>query len=876
MTGVSFIRRIFRVPVVGTRSIRVPDFRNEMGARVERVAANRRALAHFTSSIAFVFGVSFLIQPIAASSPVRRGSSKTIASVLREPLPPEELSLAQNTQEFVITGPTFTYRVGKKTGTINEVRVMREGREVIAPNGPADIQLDHYRLAAPQNSCTTTVLSRGGDKIVLQARGTMRDTTGRGPEVGFTVIHTFFNDGVAVSAVKLVPRADLLVERAIAFRFSAQGQFASYLHKRRDEHGAHAARGKLPAPGKSVQLTTLTSCLGVFSPTAALAVFTDSGATHLSRTNLETAIVEVAGQNGEHARVSLAQYIVHVAPGDPPYMLQAGEEFSFRVGISVAPNRLPHPRTHDLRMFTWIGDAKFPYPTDEEIAQVARWGFTLFQMHRVGTPGEPRPPAGELDRVIRKVHEAGMLFLWEENADLMYDSAPGVQKMKAQGKWPLWQGFNYGGRYKARMDPYCDLIATCLASPNGLAAYRLANLERMLNRFAVDGIFLDDNLAYGNCTLWKEHNHPRKTYDCLIELHEMNWHRRQLMRRRVPHVVLVSHGTTAFVLPVICDFDAHIYGEGYSFGSVENYRDNFVAPVRSLHTQGMIWPGDDESVRCAAALACNYDLLTGGGQYTQIDWRLFPGKFSYAAGVTALERLYTGTYNLAQFYFGLYESKPFYFSDSANLFKTTEHLTYASIYHNQVWNDWLIPVANMDAKEQKTSLTFRSPRMLGISPENDFLLFDVHDRTVKSFGGESLARAFSNISVPGQNLRLFYLRKLPADAPFHIWGGKRISERWNARRLKLTLEIHGPAGLRDTIFIAAAKRGIQKVVVAGQPVDFFFDPIQGVAHGPVTFASGPLKVEVLCSSDAANKLSEQQVIPDPLVRQGAFSPDARP
>ena len=122
------------------------------------------------------------------------------------------------------------------------------------------------------------------------------------------------------------------------------------------------------------------------------------------------------------------------------------------MGISVAPNRLPHPGTHDLRMFVWIGDPTYPYPTDDEIATIAKMGFTLFQMHRVGTPGEPRPPAGELDRVIKVVHQSGMLFLWTENADLMYARRTGVRDMKAKGKWSLWQGFNYGGRYLAPQD----------------------------------------------------------------------------------------------------------------------------------------------------------------------------------------------------------------------------------------------------------------------------------------------------------------------------------------------------------------------------------------------------------------------------------------
>ena len=799
-------------------------------------------------------------------------TSKAIASVLREPLPAEELSLSQSAAEFVISGPTFTYHVEKTTGAIKALRVVREGQEVIVVSGGADILIDHYQLTSTLNSCKLAVITDGKDKIVMQAKGILYDPEKRGPEVDYSVLHTFFNDGVVVSAVKLVPHADLQVENAIVYRLPAQGQFSSYIHKRRDENGLDAVRGKLPESGRAVQLATLTSCLGVFSPTAALSIFTDGGAIHLSQANMETATVEVTGKkNANLTQVSLSQYIVHIAPGDQPYLLKAGEEFVFRVGISIAPNRLPHPRSHDLRMFTWIGDAKYPYPTDKEVTQVAQWGFTLFQMHRVGNPGEPRPPAGELERVISKVHELGMLFIWEENADIIYSKAPGVLSMKAKGEWPLWQGFCYGGHYAAgKLDPYCDQDATCLASPNGLAEYRLTNISRMFDRFAVDGIYLDDNLAYANCTLWKEHGHPREVYDCLIELHEMNWGRRVLMRSRCPHMVLVSHNTTAFILPVICDFDAHIYGEGYSFKSLEDYWDNYIAPVRSLHSQGMIWPGSKDLKRVSTEIAFNYDLLTGGGQYSQIDWRLFPKKFVYAAGVTGLEPLYSSTYNLAQHYFGLYESKPFYFADSAGLFITTTHLTYASVYHNQVWNDWLVVVANMSPKTEKTSLDFRLPQTLGILSEKDYLLFDFHQRITKTFQGEAINQAFTELSVPGQNLQLYYLREHPLNSACHLWGGKRISEVWDAQRRELTFEIQGPAGLQDTVFVGGAQQGFGKIIVSGKRAAFFFDPAQGLAYGMVTFAAKPLKITVFCSPNRVNELPERPVIDSPLARQSGL------
>ena len=388
--------------------------------------------------------------------------SKTIGEVLRQPLPPEELSLTSKGGEWIITGPTFVYRVQKTTGAISALRVMGEGQEVIGTSSPADIQIDDYGLASKLTSGKVTVLTEGRDKMVLRGQGVLGGPAKGGPEVDYTLLHTFFNDGVVVSSVKLTPRKDLPVQKALRYQLQAQGQFSHYLHKRRDEHGEGAVRGSLPDAGKAVRLSTLTSCLQVFSPSATLALFTDCGATHLSRENLDTAVVEVISKENQRAQLSLCQYLLHVGPEDKPYVLKAGEDFSFRVGISVAPNRLAAARMHDLRMYAWIGDEKYPYATDQEIEQVAKAGYTLFQMHRLGTPGEPRPPAGELERVIKKVHELGMLFLWTENADLMYASAPGVQELQAKGQWPQWQGpWPGGGRYQATMDPYCDLVATC-------------------------------------------------------------------------------------------------------------------------------------------------------------------------------------------------------------------------------------------------------------------------------------------------------------------------------------------------------------------------------------------------------------------------------
>lgn len=506
----------------------------------------------------------------------------------------------------------------------------------------------------------------------------------------------------------------------------------------------------------------------------------------------------------------------------------------------------------DLRMFAWIGDTKYPYPTDEEIGEIARAGYTVIQMHRLGTPGEPRPPAGELERVIKTVHRHGMLFLWTENADLMYNSAPGVQEMKSRGNFNLWQGFNYGGRYTASMDPYCDLIATCLASPNGLAEYRLATYENMFQRFEVDGIYLDDNLAYENCTLWNEHKHPQRVYDCLIELHEMNWRRREYLRQQCPHAVIVSHNTKALVLPVICDFDAVLYGEGYSFDSLTNYW-NYYRMADAIPAQGMIWPGGEDPVRCPAALAYNYELLTGGGQYCQIDWRWFTNKFSYGKGVMAEEATLSRFYNLAQQYFGFYESKPLCFADSKGLLSTTTPLTHATLYHNTVWDEQLVVVANMSREHRKTSLQLGDLRALGISADADYALLNIGDNLAKALKGGKLNAAFSEIDIPAERLQLFLIKPIDAAAPYHLWGGKRLSSVWQPQERTLKLKLHGPDGLEETVLFGCSAGAVEEVTVNGMRKPFAFDPTQGLIHGAVKFGPEPLEIEVRASSDG-NKL----------------------
>lgn len=799
----------------------------------------------------------FRAAPVAGAGP--EPSSTTITAVLREPLPPETLSHSVDGGTIIIRGPTFEYAVDRTLGTLVGLQVEREGKPVARLVEPARLIVGQYSLASKGNTGETRMAAQGTEKIVLETKGSLQSSSPGDGDLPYTLVSSFFNDGVVVCELTVVPQKDLIV-KDIRHEVVADGAFAQYLHKTRDSHGVAAPWGALPEPGEAVRFSSLTSCLQVFSSKAALAIFTDRGGT-CAGAGRETAAVEVTARDADSTCVSLVQHIVSASPLEDGLVLKANSPFTFRVGLGLAPNRPAHRRSHDLRMFAWIGDDKHPYPTDEEILDAVQLGHTLFQMHRLGTPGEPRPPAGELDRVIRTVHEAGMLFIWTQNADLMYAHAPGVRELQAEGKWHLWQGFNYGGRYTDTVDRYCDLMATCLASPNGLADYRLACDARMMDRYPVDGMYIDDNLAYANCPLWEEHNHPEEVYDCLIELHEMNWRRRQLLRARCPHAVLIDHCTTALVLPVICDFDVHLYGEGYGFAPLENHWAQF-SLIKALDAQGCHWAGGKESERCVTELAYNYDLLTGGGQYCYSDWRLYPRKFPYASGVTKEEPLLVKAYTLAQAYFGIYESTPHYFAESADLFAASAPLTYATIYCNDVWKDCLVVLANMGDEARETSLQVRSLDQLGIRPDGQYVLWEVNDRTGRFIEGrELLTHGTGLVAVPGRSMKLFYLRESPKDLPWHLWGGKRISEHWDDRSGMLTVELHGPLGLEETILIGGSTDRIDEVRVNGKQMQFYLDSSQRVAHGKVTFEADPLRVEVKCAAAQAARLPEKPVAP---------------
>ncbi len=83
-----------------------------------------------------VLGTAYMFGMAAAGGPV----SKTVTEVLREPLPPEDLSCMANDTTITIQGPTFRYVVDRATGAAEAIEA--EGVPYRSILGLADLGLD--------------------------------------------------------------------------------------------------------------------------------------------------------------------------------------------------------------------------------------------------------------------------------------------------------------------------------------------------------------------------------------------------------------------------------------------------------------------------------------------------------------------------------------------------------------------------------------------------------------------------------------------------------------------------------------------------------------------------------------------------------------
>ena len=85
-----------------------------------------------------------------------------------------------------------------------------------------------------------------------------------------------------------------------------------------------------------------------------------------------------------------------------------------------------------------------------------------------------------------------------------------------------------------------------------------ANGKRRTAPLSKDGSGIRVESATYTVQFMDEHGHPQRVYDCLIELHDMNWRRRQVLREKCPHAVLIDHSSHGFILPAISAFGIRV------------------------------------------------------------------------------------------------------------------------------------------------------------------------------------------------------------------------------------------------------------------------------------------------------------------------------
>jgi hypothetical protein len=138
--------------------------------------------------------------PSAISAEPAAPRSEPVADVLRQPLPAENLTLVEQPEAFVVTGPTFVYKVDRGTGLIAALDVRRDGKTVLATAAPQSLRFDDYVLSRDGAKAETTVASANAGKVVFNTTGELKGS----PPLPFALETTFFSDGVVVTRVTII------------------------------------------------------------------------------------------------------------------------------------------------------------------------------------------------------------------------------------------------------------------------------------------------------------------------------------------------------------------------------------------------------------------------------------------------------------------------------------------------------------------------------------------------------------------------------------------------------------------------------------------------------------------------------------------------
>lgn len=718
------------------------------------------------------------------------------------------LQVEDRPTEVIVTGGTFRFTISRAHGLITSIRTLGaewlRGRPVPDLWCSAEVEPGPERWeAAHETGADVSVCARSPDRVVIQTRGRFRSRQGQLAPVQYEITYTIDCDGATRADVRTQGMARGLL-RWLVFSAGAvrrdRVQFYSHigdLAHTEDTGGwqtrllPDAAQGVLHT-GRIlpwVQLGNDASGLDLVFDHAEEIDFglTDSmpAVDPLGHPGMNF-VLEADRTQVVWTYFSLRNLHTPVRPGWQRYN---------RFYISPVPGRPYSPALADLRVH-WLGPHQwredgFAYPTDDEIADLARRGINIIiggAHWRSGDYEHPDDPA-EIRRVIAACHRNGLRIIpYITFTDLEYDTP---QFPDHGEEWRIVPTPEF--RHQTNLMCY---------GAEGWRQHWRRDIDTILDRFDFDGLYIDfwvGKMACRNLLHGCGRKYPRFT---LPALREMAWHAyRNVKSRGADKFVLAN--TNLFAGALINNLvDLRLPGEWANIEETPEELTRGHLNSRRLGCNALLLRRAEVSLRSVSfSLRCQSPMVMSHGSLA-------------ANAPNALLMRYADILR----FFGIHRAR----TQSAFLSDGAIEWTHerATAYWSRSDSGALVVLANLAPRRTRGTLTIAAPARLGLSPRARYLVYRP-DR------GELLAE-----SAPARDVLSFDLSLQPYEPallfvtrsphrPQVLWATYSdgvAEESWAARAGRLTFSIAGAPGGRSEVTLYVGDSEVVSCEQAGAPV----------------------------------------------------------
>jgi hypothetical protein len=729
----------------------------------------------------------------------------------------EPLRVEERAGELAVSGTTFRLRFSTANGLITSVRIL--GRQWLAGRPVPDLwaspEVDprgHEWEAARERKAEVRVREAAPERVVIEARGRYLSRGGKALPLRYHVTYTIECDGVVRVDVEQrgTGRGELrwlvfssaAVKRGLVDFYSHVGDLAM------SERTGEWVTEVLPQRGRSERLlgARFLPWLQLGNDTSGLDLTVEDaeGLSH-GWTDSEP-VADPLGESGrnfvleaDERRVRWSYFSIR----NLYTSLRAGWRRCNRFYLAPVPAKEYSPRLWDLRVH-WMGphqiEPGFVYPTDEEIAGLARRGINLLIGCANWRSGEYSRPenARETRRVIAACHRNGIRIIpYITFTDLNHRTAA----FRAHGE--DWQ-----------IEPVAEfkhLTNLMCYGAEGWREHWKREVDTILDRFDFDGLYIDfwvGKMACRNTRHGCGVKYPRFT---LPGVREMAWHAFRRVREKGAGRFILAN-TNLFAGALVNNLvDVRLPGEW------ANIEETPPALVRS-HLN-------------SRRLGCNALLLTGPVRELGLRSASFslrcqsPMVMAYGSARGADRRARAEPEGVLMRYadmlrfFGVGQAR------CQGAWQPDESLSWpgeeATLYWCRSQRGAIVVVANLSQKRTRGRLRIAKPARLGVSGRKRYLVYRV-DR------GELM----ENMPVPASRLRSLKLALRPYEpALIHMTPAKRRpqplwatlsdgfeEERYRARAGHLSFIARGAQGGRCRVTVFAGSARLSSCEQGGRPL----------------------------------------------------------